>query len=66
MNRVKTCLAQKWIQFPSYHGVATGPSLQFNLTLNRFMRRVAVRMKIDRAMITFDARDRAALPQIFF
>ena len=66
MNRVKTCLAQKWIQFPSYHGVATGPSLQFNLTLNRFMCRFAVRMKIDRTMISFNDRYRAAFSQIVF
>ena len=62
----KACLEKQGIQFSPDHGVAAGPALQFNLALYRPVRRFAVRVKIDRAVIPFDDCNRAARFQMLF
>ena len=65
-NGVEACLAQERIEFSADHGVSAGPALQFHLTLNRLASRLAVGMKIGRAVIAFDHRNRAAGLQVAF
>ena len=60
---VKTRPAQQRIKFPANIGVAPGPTLQFDLTLNRFVGCFTVRMEIGGAMISFYDRDGSALAE---